>query len=132
MVDKPRQNVTAKQARLIDLLLGGQTLSAACAAVGISRMTAYRWLRQPSVKNALQEAQGELLAQSMRRLLALQAAAIDALAALLDDPLTPPAVRLATAKAVLEAALRLYDALVLEQRISALEEVVRELTGKPI
>ncbi len=130
--DKTRQNVTRKQQAFLDLILSGQTIKQAAASCGISRMTAYRWLRLPAVQNALQEAQGELLAQAMRRLLALQERAIGEFTRLLDDTLTPAGTRLQAAKVILDAGLRYFEANELTARIEALEKAVTEITSKTI
>ncbi len=124
--------LTAKQRRFLELLLLGKSVTKASREAGIGRRTAYRWLRQPAFRETLQEQEAALLAESTRRLLALQERAINEFSRLLDDPLTPAAVRLATARAILEGMLKFYDVTRLEERITALEEAVEQILGKPI
>lgn len=124
------QNLTVRQRRLIEALLASPSLTEACRVAKVSRVTAYTWLRQPAFSQALSRAQADLLAHGTRRLLNLQAKALEALERLLDDADAPPAVRLSTAKAVLEMALRYHDIVALEQRIRTLEQEVSELTGR--
>src|SRR6202011_2915376 len=64
--------------------------------------TIYNWLNEPAFKIAVNEAQGEyvaILSDGMRDLAAL---ALETLRNLLEDPKTPPAVRLKTALAILQ------------------------------
>lgn len=126
------QNLTPRQRRLVEALLTSPSLAEACRTAGVSRMTAYAWLRQPVFSQALHQAQAALLAEGTRRLLRLQAKAIEALERLLDDEQAPYSTLLSTAKVVLEMALRYHELATLEQRIGELEQKVAEFTGKLI
>lgn len=119
--------VTARQRRMIEALLAGQSVTQACRTAGVGRRTYYRWLKQPVFREALAEAESDLLTQATRRLLALQASALDAVGAVLADEHLPPTYRLQAAKMVLDSALRFYDATSLERRLRALEEEVRRV-----
>ncbi len=131
--DKISQNYTlsARQRRLVEAILTSASLSEACAKTGVARKTAYLWLKQPGFKAALQEAQADLLAQSMRRLLTLQKTALDALEQSLVKPLTA-GERLRAAEYVLNSALKFYDLAELTARIAKLEELVEQIIGKNI
>ncbi len=67
----------------------------------------------------------------MRRLLALQQVALDALTQSLVKPLTA-GERLQAARLVLNASLQYHEAADLSQRVAALEELVEQITGKNI
>jgi hypothetical protein len=122
--------VTARQRRLIEALLAGQSVTQACRTAGVGRRTYYRWLRQPAFREALAEAEADLLEAATRRLLALQASALDAVGAVLADEHLPPTYRLQAARLVLDSALRFYDATSLERRLRALEEEVRRVAAQ--
>ncbi len=121
---------TARQRRLIEALLAGQSVTQACRTAGIARRTFYRWLRQPAFREALQQAEADLLEAATRRLLALQASALDAVGAVLADEHLPPTYRLQAARLVLDSALRFYDATSLERRITDLERMVQQITAQ--
>ncbi len=118
--------ITARQRRLIEALLAGQTVSQACRTAGVSRATCYRWMRLPQVQAALAEGEADLLAVAMRRLLGMTGAAADALADLVTDRRLPSA-RLQAAKAILDSTLRLRDAAALEARLTELERKVEAI-----
>src|ERR1700730_9340180 len=90
------------QAQVIAALAQGRTVTAAAQEAGLHRNTIYNWLNEPAFKTAVEEAQREyvaILSDGMRDLAAL---AVETLRSLLEDPKTPPAVRLRTALAVLQ------------------------------
>lgn len=122
--------ITARQRRLMEALLAGQSVSQACRTAGVGRRTYYRWLKQPHFQAALREAESDLLTQTTRRLLALQANALAAVGDILADATLPPAYRLQAAKMVLDGALRFYDATTLERRLKALEEEAKRMAGQ--
>jgi len=99
----------------------------------VGEKTAYRWLRQPAFREALAEAEAALLEAATRRLLALQASALDAVGAVLADEHLPPTYRLQAARLVLDSALRFYDVTSLERRITDLERMVQQIgaQGEP-
>ena len=95
-------NLSPAQAQVIAALAQGRTVTAAAQDAGLHRNTIYNWLHEPAFKTAADQAQREyvaILGDGMRDLAAL---AVETLRSLLDDPNTPPAVRLRTALAVLQ------------------------------
>jgi DNA-binding transcriptional MerR regulator len=96
-------NLSPVQAQVIATLAQGRTVTEAARDAGIHRTTIHHWFRnEPLFKTAFQEAQreyNETLHDGMR---ALAARAVDAIHKLLDDPNTPPAVRLRTSLTILD------------------------------
>ena len=95
-------NLSPVQAQVIAALAQGRTVTAAAQDAGLHRNTIYNWLHEPAFQTAADEAQREyvgILSDGMRE---LAARAVETLRNLLDDPNTPPPVRLRTALAVLE------------------------------
>src|ERR1700730_8698501 len=95
-------NLSPAQAQVVAALAQGRTVTAAAQGAGLHRNTIYNWLHEPAFKTAVEEAEHEyvaILSDGMRDLAAL---ALDTLRALLEDPKTPPAVRLRTALAILQ------------------------------
>jgi hypothetical protein len=90
------------QAQVIAALAQGRTVTAAAQDADVHRNTIYNWLNDPAFKTAVEGAESEyvaILSDGMRDLAAL---ALDTLRNLLEDPDTPPAVRLRTALAILQ------------------------------
>lgn len=123
-------DLTARQKRFIQALLTSKSAREAAHRCGIGEKTAYRWLRLPQVQSALAEAEGQILADTMRRLLSMQGAAVDALQDLLTNQRLLPAERLRVVQAVLDNALRLRNATTVEQRLVELEQRVAEAAGQ--
>ncbi len=63
--------------RFVESLLAGTSVADAAREVGISTRTGYRWVADPSVREALDEGVAELRQASLARLTALSNAAID-------------------------------------------------------
>ena len=123
-------DLTARQKRFIQALLTSKSAREAAHKCGIGEKTAYRWLRLPQVQAALAEAEGQILANTMRQLLSMQGAAVDALQALLTNSSLPPAERLRVVQAVLDNALRLRNATTIDQRLAELERRVAGAAGQ--
>jgi len=122
--------ITARQRRLIEALLSGQNISQACRTAGVGRRTYYRWMEQSCFKEALQAAEADLLAVSMRRLLGMQSQAVDGLQDLLNDRHLKPSDRLRAVQMVLDGVLRLRNAVELETRLAELERQVKDIAAE--
>src|SRR5580700_1194822 len=95
-------NLSPVQAQVIAALAQGRTVTAAAKDADVHRNTIYNWLNEPTFKTAAQEAESEYVAILSDGMRDLAARAIETLRNLLDDPNTPPAVRLRTALAILQ------------------------------
>jgi AcrR family transcriptional regulator len=99
------QNATLSpaQAHVIAALAQGRTITDAARDAGIHRTTIHHWFRtEPIFETAVQEAQREYVETLQDGMRDLAARAVETLRNLLDDPKTPPAVRLRTALAILQ------------------------------
>jgi AcrR family transcriptional regulator len=97
------RNLSPAQAQVIAALAQGRTITDAARDAGLHRTTIHTWFRdQPLFKTAFEEAQREYVATLQDGMRDLAARAVETLRSLLDDPKTPPAVRLRTALAVLQ------------------------------
>ena len=117
-------NVRSKRsAALLELLKPEyKSMRDVAQAANVTERQVRRWLAEPAFRRELEEAQRALKVDGLRRLLALQGKAIDTLHELLEDELTAPALRLQTAKAVLQAHTALEESVTFEERLQALEE----------
>jgi AcrR family transcriptional regulator len=97
------KNRTPAQAQVIADLAQGRTITDAACDAGLHRTTIHTWFRdQPIFKTAFEEAQREYVATLQDGMRDLAARAVETLRSLLENPETPPAVRLRTALAILQ------------------------------
>ncbi len=86
----------ADQAAALDLLLSGQTVTAAAAAVGVARETVSRWRNNdPAFQAAYNAALASVYEAGQVRLLDARARAVERLAALVDSSNTSIALKAA-------------------------------------
>lgn len=104
---------------LIVALASGATVQEASTRAGVSVSTARRRLDDPSFRQQVSAARGELIAQGVGHLANATVAAVQTLRELLDSEAAT--VRLGAARAVLENVVRLRESAELEARIAALE-----------
>jgi len=91
------------QAQVIEALAQGQTVSAAAEKAGVHRTTIHHWIRtEPQFQAAVRIAQTEYSAELNDGIRELAARALLTLHDLLQNPTTPPALRLKTALAILQ------------------------------
>ena len=107
-------------AALIAALAGGATVRDAAATARVGEMTVYRRLREPDFRRRVDEARAAMLACAVGRLAEAATAAALTLRSLLAKE-TPPAVRLGSARSILELAVRLREHDELAARVAALE-----------
>src|ERR1700716_15492 len=97
------KSLSPAQAQVIAALAQGRTITDAARDAGIHRTTIHHWFRtEPVFKAAFEAAQREYVETLQDGMRDLAARAVETLRNLLDDPNTPPAVRLRTALAILQ------------------------------
>jgi hypothetical protein len=124
------QELTTRQRRAIAALLAARDVKAAAELAHVGYRTILRWLDMPAFKAALLAAEGNALDGATRQLVALADSAIKVITWTMDNKEHPPAVRLRAAQAVLDYLLRLRELRNVEERLSALEEAVRDVKHK--
>lgn len=83
-------------------LLTHRSVEEAAHKIGVAAATLKRWLKDPEFSAQLDEIRREYLAQQARRIQGASQSAVDTLVSLMKNEDTPPAVRRACAKDVLE------------------------------
>lgn len=116
--------LSAKQTVVIAALLEARTVADAAEKTGTPARTIYRWLLQDDFKAALQTAETGLIDEAVRRLLGMQQTALTALQVVMVARDTPPSARVAAARTVLDAMLKLRELRTVEERLSALESAI--------
>ena len=115
--------LSPKQLQVAVALAQGHTVSAAAREAGVHRGTIYQWIRtEAEFKAAAGEAKREYVAKLNDDLRELSAHALDTLRSLLDDPSTPPLVRLKAAIAVLERPQFPEQGWSLPERVESLQQ----------
>lgn len=112
--------LTPRQQRAIAAILTARSLPDAALVANISLRTLRRWFNDSAFRAALLEAEGSAIDQATRRLLTLQAPAIEVLESTMAEGVNP-AVRLRAAQSVLDYLLKLRELRNVEERLSALE-----------
>ena len=120
-------DLNLRQKQFVQTLLTSRSAREAARRCGIGEKTAYRWLRLPPVQAALAEAESEALTAAMRRLLALQDGAVDALEDLINQRGLSPFERLRAVQAVFDNLLRLRGAASFEARLAEIERRIERL-----
>ena len=115
-------SLSASQRRLIPALLTSKTVQAAALVAKVSERTAYRWLADDAnFREALEQAEGDVIEGAVRALLGLSESAVDCLRVTLDDKELPAGVKLRAAALAIDALLRLRELASVEKRLTELE-----------
>jgi len=104
MFDTNRQissDLTPVQVQVLAALAVGGTISHIAEVAGIHRSTIYNWLKDPTFAAEFDKSRHEYTETLRDQLRSLAATAIDTIRQLMEDPETPPSVRLKAALAVL-------------------------------
>ena len=117
-----------RQRRFLEAYLSGLSLVEAARVSGVSESTARRWLRDPAVRQAVRQAQREIVGEAVQRLAHLSAQAVATLADILTHE-PNSAVRLRAVETVLANLVRLLEVFDLHERIEALEQAVLSFRG---
>ncbi|NLX42137.1 MAG: hypothetical protein GXY79_01510 [Chloroflexi bacterium] len=118
--------LTTAQRRFIASLMGARSVRDAAKKAKISERTAYRYLRDPAVKTALRELLDEAEGQAVRLAVDAMTEAIKTLSTIHKNPKAPTGARVSAARAILECAPRLREALDLAERVTELEQNLGE------
>lgn len=122
--------LTPKKRRAIAALLQARTLEAAAELAGVGERTLYRWLQDDSFVQALRAAEGEMIGEAVRGLIADMKANFDVMRGIRDDPTSSKGEKLRAAKALDASLLKWRLANNIELRFVELEDIVNGLTEK--
>ncbi len=119
-----KAQLTARQEQLLVAMLVQPDLAKAARAANVTRVTAYRWLKQPDFQAALEARRESALRESLEVIRVHVAQAISGLTGLLNSP--DERLRRLVCKDVLQHALWLRDQEDTERRLRALEKRSRQ------
>ena len=124
MEEKSTQELTKGQRRAIEALLNTKSVREAAELAELGERTVFRYLGDPFFRQQLSAAEGDLIDQATRRLLALQGAALDTFEGVLANEEASDTVRLRAAQSVLDSLLKLRELRNIEARLVALESAI--------
>jgi hypothetical protein len=110
--------------QLISALLSHPSLEAAADASGVSRITAWRWLKDPAVLTRLREARREAMNRAIARLQEAATEAVDCLCEVQRDGESESA-RVSASRCILEQALRATELGDVQERLARLEALTK-------
>lgn len=116
--------LTPKKRRAIAALLEARTVEDAADLAGIARRTLFRWLQDDSFALALRAAEGEMIGEAVRALIADLRANHETMRGIRDDQENSESVRLRASQALDASLLRWREILNVDQRLADLEAAV--------
>ena len=116
-----------RQMKLLAALVCNPDIQLACKAAGLSRTTAYTWLKQPAFEQELRRQRDAVLSEALAGVKTLAARAVAELARLMDA--TDDRLRRQACNDILAHALRFRDIEDLERRLADLEKQLKNKKG---
>ena len=116
--------LTPAQRHAITAIMTTRTVTAAAEKAGVPLRTLTRWLARDDFQAALHAAEADLVAGTVRMLLAASGQAVATTTTVLTEADTPVFARLKAADLILSHGGRWYEVRSLEERLTALEEEV--------
>lgn len=116
--------ITAKQIRVIGLLLTCPSRSAAIQEAGIAATTLYRWFQNPAFLAEYQRAAGQYLDENIGQLQTQTGKALQTIIAIMNDKKAAASVRLSAARTIYEFAFKAKD-LAVTEKIDELEKLIK-------
>lgn len=125
--DENRRNLTRRQQRALACLLDSRSLAEAARRAKCSESTLRLYLRNETFKAEYQRQLDALLDDATGRIKKGIGPALDSLRDIAEDPRQPPAPRVAAARGLIEAGLKVIRELEDRQTLESLERQLREI-----
>lgn len=122
---KEISRISAKQEKLIALLLTERTIEKACEKAGVASTTYWHWMQSASFLTEYRTARRGILENIVARMQSLGFSAIDTLEKNLNCE--NPSVEIRSAAIILEQSLKGVELLDLENRIAQMEAVMSHM-----
>ncbi len=127
--DGPAFVFRPNQLNALQVLASGGNAAEAAVAAGVAVRTVERWITGKEFKKALSTTQTEVLNSIASKLVALAKTSVESLSEILSDKETSRSIKVRVAVAALEAAVKWRQAVALEERVAAVEEVLQAKYG---
>ena len=120
--------MTHKKEMAVAALIRAPTIDAAAQAAGVGYSTLRRWLKEDQeFREAYQAALEALLSDAAAQAKRSLSPALEALREIVEDRNAPAAARVQAARSVVDAALKLTEAVDIRERVAALEAAFDEV-----
>lgn len=119
-----KKELSAKQYKLIELLVSGHSIVASAKIAGVCERTAHNWLAQPAFQQAYRKAKQSIFDEKLEEIKDGIHIALEALKRNMTED-TRGYVQVQAASKWLDVAIELYKAQELEERIKELEEAIK-------
>ncbi len=120
--------IKPRQKRLLEALVQDTNILTACAAAGVSRMTAYRWMEAPAFKDELEGRRNAVLTGALENVKAKSVRAAEELTGLLGTK--DERLRRLVCNDVLTHAMKIRELEDFERRLTALENAQAKVPKK--
>lgn len=117
------ENLSSKQSHFLLSVLECRTTEEAIVQAKIDRHTAYKYLRDPTFKEALREARRESVTLVAQQLSNVGANAVETLFEVMNDEDAPATSKVSASRTILEYLFRSYEDDEILERIETLEEM---------
>lgn len=115
-----------KQMAFLQALLTESTVKGAAEKAGISRETAYRYLKDESFKTELQKRQDECITSTVRFLQGKLAVCSERLAEIVEDPETPAQVAINACNSIFNSCRTMTETEEVIRRLQQIENDIKE------
>jgi len=119
--------ITARHEKVILALLRTPTIKEASQQSGVGERTIWRWLQDDTFQEAYMEARKEAFSRAVGLLQQALSEAILVLREMMNNPETRDSSRVSSARAILDIGLKARELDDLEERISKLEKITKEV-----
>ena len=124
------EGLDPRQENAITVLLREPTLKRAATLIGVHERTLSRWLGDPTFKRAYHAARRDAFGHAIGLTQHYAPLAVNTLAKVMNDPQTPPGVKVAAAMGLLRFGRDGIELDDLAQRVEALEGAVEQENGR--
>jgi hypothetical protein len=118
--------LTAKQEKVIGLLISEPSIHEAAKVAGIGDRTIFRWLKEGAFNRAYREARSAAVRQAVGQIQAAMGRAVQTLVSIMEDVEAPASSRVAAARTMIETGIKAVELEDLESRVTALETQLKE------
>jgi hypothetical protein len=119
-------NLTGKQAKVLALLLSGQSIEAAAESGAVNAATIHRWLKEEGFASEYRSARREVVSQATTTLQAACTVAASTLKSICEDAEAPASSRVSAARSILEFSQKGVEIEDLTARVALLEAATQE------
>ena len=114
-------SIKVSQENAIAALISNPTIKGAAQTAGIAEKTLHQWLKDKAFYEAYREAQAQVIRATMGQTINAAGQAIQTLTDIMTDKETNAGSRVTAAKAILDSAMKIYEAELIQERLEALE-----------